>query len=46
MHKLPAIEDVYRYGPTKLCMGRGEFGSAEIQLWRQQMMFWDEVLYL
>ena len=42
MHMLPAIEDVYGYEPKKLRIGRGDFGSAEIDLWRRQMIFWDK----
>ena len=48
MRELPAIEDVYRYElrVRRGCIGHGEFGSAEIELWRQQMRLWEALLYV
>ena len=46
MQKQPAIEDVSGYEPTIVCICRGQFGTAEIQRWREQMEILDEVLYL
>jgi hypothetical protein len=49
MQKQPAIEDVSGYEPTwrnSLAVCRGQFGTAEIQRWREQMEILDEVLYL
>ena len=34
---MPSIEEICGWEPTKVVIGRGELGSAEIELWRRQM---------
>ena len=35
--EMPSIEEICGWEPTKVVIGRGELGSAEIELWRRQM---------